>query len=83
MNFEHNRIIKDIKEHYDIDISYYIAIGLLHIEDAKFWLVKNEYLRLYKTGSYRSYKEIKEFLIERYSISQSCIEKMIYRNHKV
>ena len=74
------RIIKDILAHYKIDISYFVALGLLHIEDAKHWLIKKEYQRLYNNGEY-SYKNVKKFLSERYSISISSIEKMIYNNH--
>jgi len=77
--FEHRRIIKDIFENYGIDISYFVAIGLLHIEDAKNWLVRKEYYRMAETKEY-NYREIKERLSTRYSISISSIEKMIYRN---
>jgi len=78
--FEHRRIIRDILEHYGFDISYYIAMEILHIDDAKIWLVKKEYHRLYNSGEY-SYKQVKVFLSTRYSISISSIEKMIYDNH--
>ena len=73
------RIIKDILAHYKIDISYFIALELLHIEDAKNWLIKKEYKRLYNNGEF-SYKNVKKFLSERYAISISSIEKLIYRN---
>jgi len=78
--FEHRRIIKDIQEHYGIDITYFVALELLHIEEAKNWLVKQEYHRLFNTGEY-SYKQVKEILSTRYSISVSSIEKMVYNNH--
>ena len=78
--FEHRRIIRDILEHYGFDISYYIALEILHIDDAKYWLIRKEYRRLYNTGEY-SYKEVKVLLSTRYTISISSIEKMIYDNH--
>ena len=77
--FNQERIIKDIIHHYGIDISYYLALGLLHIEDAKNWLIRQEYMRLYKGGEY-SYKTVKAYLSDRYSVSISKIEKLIYRN---
>ena len=73
------RIIKDILQHYKVDVSYFVAMGLLHIDDAKYWLIKKEYKRLYNNGEY-SYKNVKKFLSERYTISISSIEKLIYRN---
>lgn len=76
----YQRIIKDILAHYGIDISYYVALELLHIEDAKTWLIKKEYQRLYNNGEY-SYKNVKKYLSERYSTSISSIEKMVYNNH--
>ena len=75
-------IIKDIWNNYGIDISYYVSIGLLHIADAKNWLIINEYPRLYNNGEL-SHKEVKERLSKRYGISISSIEKMVYRNNKV
>jgi hypothetical protein len=81
--FEVKRIIKDIWANYGIDISYLIAVGMLHIDDAKNWLVRNEYERLYKSGDFKTYTEVKEYLIKRYDISLSSIEKMIYRDHKI
>ena len=78
--FSHQRIIKYILHHYKIDISYFVALGLLHIDDAKNWLIINEYMRLYNGGEY-SYKQVKTNLSDRYSVSISSIEKIIYRNH--
>ena len=81
--FELKRIIKDIWTIYGIDISFFISVGMLHIDDAKNWLVRKEYERLYKTGDFKTYTEVKEYLIKRYDISLSSIEKMIYRDHKI
>jgi len=78
--FSHQRIIKYILHHYKIDISYFVALGLLHIDDAKNWLIIHEYMRLYNGGEY-SYKQVKTYLSDRYSVSISSIEKIIYRNH--
>ena len=78
--FEYRRIIKDIWEQYEIDISYFVALGLLHIDDAKNCLVRQEYKRLLETREYTC-KEIKERLSGRYSVSISSTEKMIYNNH--
>ena len=78
--FTHQRIIKDIIHHYGIDITYFVALGLLHIDDAKHWLISKEYRRLYNGGGY-SYKKVKLYLSDRYGVSISTIEKIIYRNH--
>jgi hypothetical protein len=77
--FTHQRIIKDILHHYGFDITYFVALGLLHIDDAKHWLINKEYRRLYNGGEY-SYKEVKTYLSARYGVSISIIEKMIYRS---
>lgn len=78
--FTHQRIIKDIIHHYGLDITYFVALGLLHIDDAKIWLISKEYRRLYNGGEY-SYKQVKAYLSARYGVSISIIEKIIYRNH--
>jgi len=80
--YEQKKIIKDILINYSIDISYFIAVGLLHIDDAKNWLVRNEYRRLYEQ-EFNTYTEVKKYLASRYGISISSIEKMIYRDNKI
>ena len=76
--FEHRRIIKDIFRLYGIDISFMVMMKMLHIDDAKKWLVREEYHRLYREEGY-SYRQVKEILRDRYGLSVSSIEKLVYR----
>ena len=75
------RIIKDILQHYNVDVSYFVALGLLHIVDARNWLICHEYRRLHNHGEH-TYIKVKLYLCERYDVSLSTIEKMIYRELK-
>ncbi len=54
-----------------------MEIGLVEPKQAKKWLVRHHYYTLAKTG--RTYTDIKYELSDRYGISVSSIEKMVYR----
>lgn len=73
-------ITEEIKALAGVEIGPVIDIGLLHPVHAKKWLVRKRYFELAKTG--RTYTDIKFELSEKYQISVSSIEKMIYRKEK-
>ncbi len=67
----------EIRQVSGLDVENMIEIGLLHPEDAKRWLVQKKYYLL-ADGS-RTLTEIKLELSEKYGLSVSSIEKLIYR----
>ena len=73
------RIIEDIRQEFDLDLSEVLHRGILDPRDAKKWLVKQLYYKLYKTD--RTYTDIKNELSVKYDISVSSIEKLIYRKN--
>ena len=77
--YEQDAIIKDVFKHIGVDISYLVAEGLLHINDARNWLVRREYFSLDEQGE-MTLTKIKQILSKKYGMSISCIEKLIYRN---
>ena len=72
-------IIRDFKKEFGVDIGDVIRRGILHVTDAKKWLVKELYFKWAKADRNRTYADIKYELSIMYDISVSCIEKMIYR----
>jgi hypothetical protein len=75
-----NTISQEIKEIAGVDTRNLMELGLLPPKHAKKWLVKQRYYMLAKTG--RTYTDIKYELSERYDISVSSIEKIIYSRKK-
>ncbi len=71
---------REITEMAGVEAEKLMDLGLLEPMQAKRWLVKRRYFMLAKTG--RTYTDIKYELSERYGISVSAIEKMIYRKPK-
>jgi hypothetical protein len=71
------RIIKDLKTEFGIDVREVVREGILHVNDARKWLVKKLYYK--KAKENRTYADIKYELSIEYDISVSSIEKMIYR----
>jgi hypothetical protein len=67
---------QEIKEIAGYETKELMELGLLPPKHAKKWLVKQRYFLLAKTG--RTYTDIKYELSERYGISVSSIEKMVY-----
>jgi hypothetical protein len=67
----------EIQEITGIDAERLMEIGLLHPEDAKKWLVKYFYYQMSKRGL--KYTDIKLELSDRYFLSVSTIEKLVYR----
>ena len=73
-------ISAEIKALTGIETDRLLEVGLLSPKQAKKWLVRQQYYVLAKTG--RTYTDIKYELSERYGVSVSTIEKMIYRSNQ-
>ncbi len=74
-----DQLAKDILEISGIDPLPLMNLGLLPLDEARKWVVKQKYYTLAKTG--RTYTDIKYDLSEIYGLSVSSIEKLIYRNN--
>jgi hypothetical protein len=76
-------VIRDILNEFGIDATYFVFIGLLHIDDAKNWLIKRLYEKrrmAYQRGeSDENIEYIKEDLSLRYGVSFSKVEKLVYQ----
>jgi len=76
-------VIRDILDEFGIDATYFVFIGLLHIDDAKNWLIKRLYEKrrmAYQRGeSDENIEYIKEDLSLRYGVSFSKVEKLVYQ----
>ena len=70
-------LAEEITQISGVDAKKMIEIGLLHPVEARRWLVRNKYYLL-ANGS-RTLTEIKLELSEKYGLSVSSIEKLIYR----
>ena len=70
-------ILEEIHSLTGIDASHLLAIGLIHPDHARKWVVKQKYFQLAKTG--RKYSDIKDELSDDFGVSVSMIEKMVYR----
>ena len=83
MRNEDRNVIRDILDEFSIDITYFVFIGLLHIDDAKNWLIKKLYEKrrmLYQRGeSEGNIEYIKEDLSVSYGVSFSKVEKLVYQ----
>ena len=84
MNPETEKVIADIREHFGIDVENLIKKGLLPMNAAKKWLVRELYFAYAREGNTiekggRTYTDIKDQLSIDYGISVSSIEKIIYR----
>lgn len=77
MSVTEQALCDEIKALSGIETKKLMEIGLLPAKYAKKWLVKQQYFVLAKTG--RTYTDIKYELSEKYGVSVSTIEKMIYR----
>jgi len=70
-------IIGEIEQLAGIKAGELFEKGLLTLDHARKWIVKQKYFELAKTG--RTYTDIKYELSVDYGISVSSIEKMVYR----
>ena len=71
------QIAEDIQNEFGIDVSEVMERGILHPIEAKKWLVKELYFKWAKFD--RTFTDIKYELSDRYDISVSSIEKMVYK----
>ncbi len=77
MDINKQIIAAEIKALTGIEADALMELGLLHPGHARKWLVRQRYFDLARTG--RTYTDIKYELSERYGISVSSIEKLVYR----
>jgi hypothetical protein len=70
-------ILREIKELAGIDASQLFDMGLLTLDQARKWLVREKYFQMKKPG--KTFTDIKYELSDEYGISVSAIEKLIYR----
>jgi hypothetical protein len=70
-------LANDIRELSGIDPEPLFELGLLDPHHARKWVVKQQYFTLARSG--RTYTDIKYELSERYGLSVSSIEKLVYR----
>ena len=85
MNAETEKVIRDLKNHFGIDVDELVRMGLLPVESAKKWLVRQLYFTYARQGKTidhggRTYTDIKNELSAEYGISISSIEKIVYRD---
>jgi len=77
MSAAKEQIAGEIKRFTGIDPSQLIDMGVIPVDHARDWVVKQKYFQLAKTG--RTYTDIKNELSDVYGISVSSIEKLVYR----
>ena len=70
-------IFREIKELAGIEVSQLFDMGLLTLDQARKWLVRERYFQMKKPG--RTFTDIKYELSDTYGISVSAIEKLVYR----
>jgi len=70
-------IIQEIKELSGMDAKPFFEKGIVQVTEFRKWIVKQRYNELSKTTMRLT--DIKADLSERYAISVSAIEKMIYQ----
>lgn len=85
MNPETEKVIKDLRDHFGIEVESLVKNGLLPVSSAKKWLVRQLYFSLAREGNTidrdgRTYTDIKNELSTEYGISISSIEKIVYRD---
>jgi hypothetical protein len=73
-------LVNEVMDKLNADIRESIEIGLAGEKEIKRVLVKKEYENLAKEGM--KYKDIKVLLSEKYEVSVSWIEKLVYKNGK-
>ena len=84
MNQETKRVVIELRERCGLEVEHLVVRGLLPVNQAKKWLVKELYFEFAREGNTlekggRTYTNIKNELSDCYGVSVSSIEKMIYR----
>ena len=72
-------VIQDAREYSGVDLSVVFDLGMIRPEDVRSWLIKRKYFEMARRG--KNYTQIKIELSERYDITVSAIEKIIYKKH--
>jgi hypothetical protein len=72
-----DQLAKDIEAITGVNPKPLMDLGIMSLDEARKWVVKQKYYLLAKTG--RTYADIKYDLSLEYGMSVSSIEKMIYR----
>lgn len=70
-------LVNDVQDKFDVDVLEAVEVGLVSEKDLKRALIVYYYESMAKEG--KTYKEIKLVLSEKYGISVSSIEKLVYR----
>jgi hypothetical protein len=82
---EEKQVIRDLLAGFGIDVTYFVFLGLLHIDDAKRWLIRKQFERrrsAYLRGeSDENLEYIKDDLSIRYGVSFSKVEKIVYQKY--
>ena len=71
-------LVNDVQDKFDVDVFGAVEVGLVVEKDLKRALIKYYYERMAKEG--KTYKDIKKVLSNRYGVSVSSIEKLVYGN---
>ncbi len=84
MNPETEKVVTDLRERCGLDVEHLVVRGLLPVNIAKRWLVRELYFEYAKEGKTlekrgRTYTNIKNELSVNYGVSVSTIEKLVYR----
>lgn len=84
MNQETKRVVIELRERCGLEVEHLVVRGLLPVNQAKKWLVKELYFEFAREGNTlekggRTYTNIKNELSVNYGVSVSTIEKLIYR----
>lgn len=70
-------LVGDVLDKYDVDVLEAVEVGLVGEKELKRLLIKYDYENLAKSGL--KYKDIKKQLSEKYGVSVSSIEKLVYK----
>ncbi len=69
-------LVGDVLDKFNVDVFDAVGVGLVSEKDLKRVLIKYDYEKLAKSGI--KYKDIKKQLSEKYEVSVSSIEKLVY-----
>lgn len=70
-------LVGDVLDKFNVDVLESVEVGLIGEKELKRLLIKYDYEKLAKSGI--KYKEIKKQLSEKYGVSVSSIEKLVYK----
>ena len=70
-------LVGDVLDKFNVDVLESVVVGLISKKELKRLLIKYDYEQLAKSGI--KYKDIKKQLSEKYEVSVSSIEKLVYK----